>query len=218
MSLFNFLIIILLFLFCFDVVRKIYLKPEEQNIIDKNLIKHKTEKKINNIKKSKENKDNIIENEDEDSDEFSIKNKKIKILIIYDNYSHEKDFLSLKYKIEQNYNYIHIESAKYPLPPNKEFFIKFTYITQIITCLLLLFPKYLKKGIPFLSNDTFSFIEKYNLILIFSNFFLHYILNKYISKSGAFEIIFKDKKIFSKLESGKLPEEDDLINLINNLL
>ena len=112
--------------------------------------------------------------------------------------SHEKDFLHIKKQIENKYNNIDIKGEEFPLPKNKRYFINFTYITQIFTCLLLLFPKYLKLGIPFLSDNTFQFIEKYNFLLIIGNFLIHLILNQHIAITGAFEIFFNNSKIYSK--------------------
>ena len=100
---------------------------------------------------------------------------------------------------------------------DKRYFINFTYLTQIGTSLLLFFPKYLKFAIPLLSTNVLEFIEKYNIILILGNFLGHLILNYYISKTGAFEIMINNKKIFSKLETNTLPNINKLNHILKNI-
>ena len=205
MSSLNFLIRILLILFVIDVVKKIFFKPKENK-----QLKNITEpKKISN-----QNEIQFESDEDEFSSEQIRENTKTELIIKYDKYTHEKDFILLKNKIEKEFNKIKVKGEEFPLPLNRKYFINFTYITQIGTCLLLFFPKYLKIALPFLSNNAIEFVEKYNLVLIFGNFLAHFILNKHISRTGAFEIMLNDKKIYSKLEMQTLPD----INNLNNIL
>ena len=206
MSSLNVLIRILIFLFVIDFIKKIYFKPKE-----------KLSKENKNISNKKD-----VKYETEEEDEFTNDNdiintnSKIELIVKYDKYSYEKDFSLLKNKIEKENNKINIKGEDYPLPLNIKYFINFTYITQIATCLLLFFPKYLKIGFPFLSNNSIEFIEKYNLLLIFGNFFAHFILNKHMSKTGAFEIILNNKNIYSKLETKILPDVNKLKIMILN--
>ena len=206
MSSLNVLIRILIFLFVIDFIKKIYFKPKE-----------KLSKENKNISNKKD-----VKYETEEEDEFTNDNdiintnSKIELIVKYDKYSYEKDFSLLKNKIEKENNKINIKGEDYPLPLNIKYFINFTYITQIATCLLLFFPKYLKIGFPFLSNNSIEFIEKYNLLLIFGNFFAHFILNKHMSKTGAFEIILNNKHIYSKLETKILPDVNKLKIMILN--
>ena len=210
MSSFDFLIRILLFLFVVDVIKKYYFKPHE-NKLSKLL---KENKNVSNKKGSKYE----IEEEEVFSNDNNIlnKNSKIELIIKYDKYSHENDFSLFKNLIEKEISEIKIRGEEFPLPLNIKYFINFTYITQIATCLLLFFPKYLKIGFPFLSNNSIEFIEKYNLLLIFGNFFAHFILNKHMSKTGAFEIILNNKHIYSKLETKILPDVNKLKIMILN--
>ena len=205
MSIEKFLINLFIFLFIIDVLRKFYFNPKSE------------------IKKSLNNDIalNEAQFEKEEDNEFITdginENKKMEIIIEYDKYLHEKDFILLKNKIENEFNNIYIKGEKYPLPKNKRYFINFTYITQIFTGLLLLFPKYLKMGLPILSNDSIEFIAKYNYILIIGNFIFHFILNKHISQTGAFEILFNNKKLYSKLEMNILPNINKLKNILKKI-
>ena len=206
MSLEKFLINLLLFLFIIDVFRKLYFDKKL-----KKTEKSSTDNPIINEKHIDKEEDNEFEND------YRHNNKKIEIIIKYDKILHEKDFILLKNRIENEYNNINIKGEIYPLPKNKRYFINFTYITQIFTCLFLLCPKYLKMGLPILSDETIEFIAKYNYILIIGNFILHFILNKQISQTGAFELFFNDKKIYSKLEMKNLPNINKLKNILKKI-
>ena len=239
------LIQLLLILFAFDVVRKIYFKPKELNS-NLNNNNNKITKKSNHIEKNSK-KEILNENQQkyniyEDDDEFVIsknseknnekkedvvqedkniidkKEKKKKILIInYDKYLYKKNFFQLKNEIENNYTNVVVKGEEYPLPENKKFFSKFTYITQIGVSLLLIFTKALKQGLPFLSDNTIKIIDYYKWPIMLCNFFIHFWLNRYLGTTGAFEIIYKNKLIYSKLETHSLPNHIDLKKIIKNL-
>ena len=186
------LIQLLLILFVFDIVRKIYIKPKDLkkdttiNKNDNNPLNKKIKDK-NKIEKSniKEISKTTIENEIYEDDEFVYakkpekgddekkeskneemekqekeerekienKEKKKKILKInYDKYLYQKNFEKIKKEIENNYTNIFVEGEEYPLPDNKKFFSRFTYITQIGVSFLLVFTKSLKQGLPFISG------------------------------------------------------------------
>ena len=212
MSIIKILYILLIFLFIIDVLNKYFSKPKaienKESPSNKNEITENT---------NKNDKQNDIEDDFEYANDDINRNKKIEIIIKYDKYMHQKDFRLLKNKIENEYNNINIKGEEYLLPKNKRYFINFTYITQIFTCLLLLYPKYLKMGLPFLSNDSVETITKYNYLIIICNFILHFLLNRHISQTGAFEILFNDKKIYSKLEMKNLPDINKLKNILNKI-
>jgi len=251
------LIQLLLILFVFDIVRKIYIKPKnikkdstinnkDTNPLNKKIkIKNKIEK--NNIKEisqtitekeiyeddefvyakkpekrdveEKESKNENKEKQEMEEREKNInKGKKKKILKInYDKYLYQKNFEKIKNEIENNYTNIFIEGEEYPLPDNKKFFSKFTYITQIGVSFLLVFTKSLKQGLPFIPDTTIQTIDEYKWFIMLGNFLIHFWLNRYLSTTGAFEIIFNKKILYSKLETHSLPKLLDLKKIIKNL-
>lgn len=231
------LIHLLLILFGFDIIRKFFFK---QNDISKNSSSLKKESRYQKDeilqKKDLLNKENNkYLNED---DEFAIDKKSdivnkqngeeivekdnskmiIKILTIkYDKYLYEKNFIKLKNEIENNFTNIFVDGKEYPVPENKKYFSKFTYITQIGVSLLLFFSKGLKLGLPFLSDNTIKILEDYKWFIILGNFVIHFWLNKFLLTTGAFEIIYKNKIIYSKLENHTLPNQIDLKKIIKIL-
>jgi selT/selW/selH-like putative selenoprotein len=231
------LIQLLLILFVFDIIRKIYFLPKEINNKDNNNSKiynnnqlDKKSKKELSIKKGNEDKDEDKDNEEKNNNENNNeKNKEIisengkksknkkSLLIYYDKFLYDKKFFKLKDEIENNYTNIMVEGVEYPLPESKKFFLKFSYIIQIGLSLLIIFTKSLKLGLPFLSDNAIKIIEEYKWIIIISNFVIHFWLNKYLKATGAFEIMHNNNLLYSKLEKHILPNESDLKKIIKNI-
>ena len=170
-------------------------KEEKENEEEKE--KEKKEKK----KKKKKNK----EEDDEDEEE----NKQV-LTIIYDKRSFAKYYETLKNEIMGNFTNFDVEEKEYPLPPNKKFFSKITFFTQMGISLLIFSGQKLKEKLTMIPGSIFDAIEKNKWFVVISNFLFHQWLNKNLSTTGAFEIYFKDKLIFSKLSSNKLPKERDI--------
>lgn len=226
------LIHLLLILFVFDIIRKFFFKP---NDISKNQGSYKKEEIP--LKKDLLNKENIkdlyeddeefvvdkksyISNEENDKEIEKKDNSKIKIKILtikYDKYLYEKNYIKLKNEIENNFTNIIVDGKEYPVPDNKKLLSKFTLITQIGVFLSLFFSKSLKLGLPFLSDNVIKTIEDYKWFIILGNFILNYWLNKNLLSTGAFEIIYKNKLIYSKLEKHTLPKQKDLEKIIKSL-
>ena len=245
------LIQLLLILFVFDIVRKIYIKPKDikkDTIVSKNNnnpLNKKIKENIKEISKTtikkeiyeddefvyakkpdkkpekrddeeKESKNEKQEKQEKDEREkIENKRKKQKILKIkYDKYLYQKNFEKIKRDIENNYTNIFVEGEEYPLPDNKKFFSRFTYITQIGVSFLLVFTKSLKQGLPFIPDSTIKTIDEYKWFIMLGNFLIHFWLNRYLSTSGAFEIIFNRKLLYSKLETHSLPQNLDLKKIV----
>lgn len=222
------LINLLFILFAFDIIRKFFFKPKDinsknnPNFQKNNVAKNKTLKKLDIEDNDDEfvtgKKSEKLEQNEKEEELIKKSKKKKKILTIkYDKYLYEKKFNELKYDIENNYTNVYVDGIEYPVPENKKYFSKFTYIIQIGVSLLLIFTKYLKIGMPFLSDDVIKIIEDYKWLIILFNFILHFWLNKFLLTSGAFEIIYNDKILYSKLEVHTLPKKIDLEKIIKIL-
>ena len=177
-------------------------KEEKENEEEKE--KEKKDKK----KKKKKNK----EEDDEDEEE----NKQV-LTIIYDKRSFAKYYETLKNEIMGNFTNFDVEEKEYPLPPNKKFFSKITFFTQMGISLLIFSGQKLKEKLTMIPSSIFDAIEKNKWFVVISNFLFHQWLNKYLSTTGAFEIYFKDKIIYSKLSRNKLPKERDIHSEIKKI-
>jgi selT/selW/selH-like putative selenoprotein len=180
-----------------------------------------------NKKKSKKTSN---ENEEEKEKEKKKKKKKIKndddedeeddrevITIIYDQKSFGQYYETLKNEIMGNFTNIDVEGKNYPLPSGKQFLSKFTFVSQMGISLLVFTGQKLKDTITVVPPSVFDGIEKNKWFLLIGNFFFHQWLNRNLATTGAFEIYYKDKIIFSKLASNKLPKEREIHSEIKKI-
>ena len=163
--------------------------------------KEKEKEKKDKKKKKKKNKD---EADDEEEEEKEV------LTIIYDKKSFGKYYETLKNEIMGNFTNFDIVDQEYPLPANKKFFSKITFFTQMGVSLLIFSGQKLKDKITIIPSAVFDGIEKNKWFVMIGNFLLHQWLNKNLSTTGAFEIYYKDRIIFSKLATNKLPKEADI--------
>lgn len=167
----------------------------------------KQEKKV---KKNKKKKNEDEDYEDEEPKEF--------LTIHYDKKSFQKYYDNLKNQIMGNFTYLDVEGREYPLPPFKKFFSKFTFFTQISVSFLILGGQKYKDKLTMIPPGVFDALEKNKWVVMIGNFLLHQWLNRYLSSTGAFEVYYKDKLIFSKLASNRLPSELDLHRQLKKLV
>lgn len=173
---------------------------DESEEIQKETIKEKKAEK--KVKKNKKKKNDDEDYEDDEPKEF--------LTIHYDKKSFQKYYDNLKIQIMGNFTYLDVEGKEYPLPPFKKFFSKFTFFTQISVSFLIFGGQKYKDKLTMIPPGVFDALEKNKWFVMIGNFLLHQWLNRYLSSTGAFEVYYKDKLIFSKLESNRLPSELDL--------
>ncbi len=178
-------------------------EPQEETKEEK-----KAAKKVNKNKKKK--------NDDDDEEEEEV--NKETLSIIYDKKSFQKYYDNLKKQIMGNFTYLDVEDREYPLPPFKKFFSKFTFFTQIGVSFLIFGGQKYKDKLTMIPPGVFDALEKNKWVVMIGNFLLHQWLNRFLSSTGAFEVYFKDKLIFSKLGSNRLPSELDLHRQLKKLI
>ena len=176
-------------------------KSKKKDDKEKEDEKEKEKEKKDKKKKKKKNKD---EADDEEEEEKEV------LTIIYDKKSFGKYYETLKNEIMGNFTNFDIVDQEYPLPANKKFFSKITFFTQMGVSLLIFSGQKLKDKLTIIPSAVFDGIEKNKWFVMIGNFLLHQWLNKNLSTTGAFEIYYKDRIIFSKLATNKLPKETDI--------
>ena len=176
-------------------------KSKKKDDQEKEDEKEKEKEKKDKKKKKKKNKD---EADDEEEEEKEV------LTIIYDKKSFGKYYETLKNEIMGNFTNFDIVDQEYPLPANKKFFSKITFFTQMGVSLLIFSGQKLKDKLTIIPSAVFDGIEKNKWFVMIGNFLLHQWLNKNLSTTGAFEIYYKDRIIFSKLATNKLPKEADI--------
>ena len=176
-------------------------KSKKKDDKEKEDEKEKEKEKKDKKKKKKKNKDEADDDEEEEKEVFTI---------IYDKKSFGKYYETLKKEIMGNFTNFDIVDQEYPLPANKKFFSKITFFTQMGVSLLIFSGQKLKDKLTIIPSAVFDGIEKNKWFVMIGNFLLHQWLNKNLSTTGAFEIYYKDRIIFSKLATNKLPKEADI--------
>ena len=207
---------------------------DDDNFVDKNKKKPKkkstnetqtddeddskeTQKEAKEEKKVKKNKNKKKKNDDDDEDYEEEEPKEI-LSIHYDKKSFQKYYDNLKNQIMGNFTYLDVEGKEYPLPPFKKFFSKFTFFTQISVSFLIFGGQKYKDKLTMIPPGVFDMLEKNKWVVMIGNFLFHQWLNRYLSSTGAFEVYYKDKLIFSKLASNRLPSELDLHRQLKKLV
>jgi len=125
----------------------------------------------------------------------------------------ERNFLFIKHFLEAEFPGIHVDGGNYPTPPIIELLMMFMKGTQLFAMGLIIFGDGLWTNIlRFRSVPTFYYKVKENyfvsFVLVF--FVIPRVLKKY-EKTGAFEMILDGVTVYSKWETGRIPNEVDLL-------
>jgi selT/selW/selH-like putative selenoprotein len=125
----------------------------------------------------------------------------------------QRNFVDAKRYLEGEFPGIHVDGENYPIPPLIELLLKVLQGVQLLAMALIVFGDGVWTNILRLrSVPSFYYkIKEYSFqvgILIF--FVLPQILNKYII-TGAFEMVLDGVTVYSKLETGRMPNAVDLV-------
>ena len=197
-----------------DVEIDTSLDEDDDDFADTNKKKSKKTSNENEEEKEKEKKKKKkkIKNDDDEDEE----NREV-ITIIYDKKSFGKYYETLKNEIMGNFTNIDVEGKDYPLPSSKQFLSKFTFFSQMGISILVFTGQKLKDSLTMVPPAVFDGIEKNKWFVLIGNFFFHQWLNNNLSTTGAFEIYYKDKIIFSKLATNQIPRERDIHKAIKKI-
>ena len=206
-----------------DVEIDTSLDEDEDNFVDvnkkksKKLKKNDTEEEIEEEteKKEKKSKKKHQIEEDEDEDEGD---ERQRLSIVYDKKSYNKYCENLKNQIMGNFTSIDIDEKEYPLPQFKSFFSKFTFVSQMGINLFIFSGSKIKDKLTMIPSNVFDFVEKNKWIIMIGNFLGHQCLNKFLSTTGAFEVYYNNRLIFSKLSTNRLPSEADLHRILRKYI
>ena len=207
-----------------DVEIDTSLDEDDDNYVDVNKKKTKKSKKIEKEeeinedkaekkeKKEKKSKKKRKIEEYDDEDEYEERGV---LSIEYDKKSFQKYCEKLKNEIMGNFTSLDVEEKEYPLPSGKQFFSKFTFFTQMGINLFIFSSSKFKEKLTMIPNNVFDIVEKNKWVIMIGNFLGHQWLNKFLSTSGAFEVYYNSRLIFSKLSSNRLPSEADIHKIIH---
>ena len=196
---------------------------EDDDFADNKKSKKKKEKEIEEEEEKEKEKEGKKEKnkkkktkKEDDEDEEIIDTKEI-LTIIYDKKSFGRYYENLKKEIMGNFTEFELEEKEYPLPQPKKFLSKITFFTQMGVSLLTFSGQKIRDKLTMIPPSFFDALEKNKWFIMIGNFLFHQWLNKYLSTTGAFEIYYKDKLLYSKLSSNRLPREKDIHNEIKKI-
>lgn len=177
-------------------------------------------------KKTKKIKKEIIEENDNDDDEFEDKIPKKKIKSVNDeiqlhiqicqSWSHKGYFNQIKQYFESRYRNIIVIPEEYPLSPMRKMLSYLLTFIQMSTIVIIISSQFLKPYLTgFLSIQTLDWIEENKMTIGFGAFFAGNMLGNIISNTGAFEIFVGNKRIWSAIENqGKIPQIESIEAMI----
>lgn len=170
--------------------------------------------------KLKHNEEDDEEEEEEIEEEKPVKSKKKKtkkkngkkktITISYCKTTHQKYFDQFKLEMMGNYTNYEFVGVEHPVSPQKQFFSKFTFFSQIGVSILIFSGVKAKQYLPFIPEAIFDQIEKNKWMVMIGNYFLHSYLKGYLSSSYAFEVSIDGISLWSKLATNTLPKVGDI--------
>jgi selT/selW/selH-like putative selenoprotein len=134
-----------------------------------------------------------------------------------------QSFLSVKKFLEQKFPDLadgRVTGGNHPTPPIVELLLKVLSCVQFLGMALIIFgdrvwTSFLRfRQVPLWYYDT---VKRYPIPLgVLFFFVLPKFLNRYVA-TGAFEILVDGKLVYSKLESGQMPNPGDIITIFENL-
>ncbi len=125
----------------------------------------------------------------------------------------QREFLGAKSFLEDEFPGLSVEGENYPIPPIIELLRMVLQGVQLLAVALIIFGDgFWTSVLRFRSVPAFYYkIKEYafhSFVLIF--FILPKLMNKYVT-TGAFEMILDGVTVYSKLETGRMPNAGDLV-------
>jgi selT/selW/selH-like putative selenoprotein len=120
----------------------------------------------------------------------------------------------MKNYFTNNFSNVEVTGEQYPLSPMKKMFSNMIMAIQIAIVGIIVAPDFVKSKVTFIPGEIVDLISQNKIIAGVGAFFGGNIINSIISNSGALEIFYNDKLIWSKLQSGNVPNVQGLVQLI----
>ena len=118
--------------------------------------------------------------------------------------------------MEKNFKNVIVKGEEYPLHFIRKILSYVVTITQISVFTTMILGESIKPFlINFIPNYLIDWIIENKLLSLVISFFAGNILQSSISNTGAFEIFYNGNQIWSKLQTGNVPNINQLIMLLN---
>jgi selT/selW/selH-like putative selenoprotein len=119
-----------------------------------------------------------------------------------------------KRSLESRYPQVEVLGARHPVPVVYQIIASFASQAQMFAMAALFFGETVCGWLKMQAPDLLKQAQE-NRMMTFGVIFLTNSMAQGLVNTGAFEISFQDKLVFSKLQEGRLPEVNELIQLLS---
>lgn len=139
----------------------------------------------------------------------------IKFLYCY-SWGYRKVFEQYSHVLNEKFPHFSVEGDNYPPPPMRQLFAQGLGILKIIIIAMVVLGQ---NPFPHLNIDTpsiFTWAVENKLYACLMIFFVSNAIEGQLISTGAFEISFNDVPVWSKLETGRIPNAGEMFQIIEN--
>ena len=116
--------------------------------------------------------------------------------------------------MEKNFKNVIVNGEEYPLSQTRKFLSYSVMAIQFLIFTLLILCNFKNIINSILPNNLIDWIGENKLRTFFLTFILGNFIQNQIYNTGAFEIFYNGKQIWSKLDTGDVPNINDLIQML----
>jgi len=136
--------------------------------------------------------------------------------LVCNSWGYKQAFEQYAQMIQQRYSGVKIEGGNYPPPMFNQ------YMAQLISLLKFVAIACIVSGVnPFVklnyeTPSVFTWAQENKIYACMMLFFICNALESSFISTGAFEILLNEKTIWSKLQSGRVPRPEELLEIIDS--
>jgi len=139
----------------------------------------------------------------------------IKFLVCH-SWGYKQAFEEYAKIIQQRYSEVKIEGGNYPPPTMSKYIATIISLFKFSIIFLLISGRdpFQLMGTP--TPEYYQWAKENKVYACFMLFFVGNAIETQLTSTGAFEILLNDNVIWSKINSGRVPRVDELMNIIDN--
>lgn len=122
------------------------------------------------------------------------------------------------YAIQQKYPDLHIEGDNYPPSASKALLAQVLGIIKIILIILIVLGQNPFSWLQMETPSLFNWALQNKIYACMMLFFVGNAIESQLISTGAFEVVFNDVPVWSKLETGRIPSPQEMFQIIDNHL
>jgi len=131
--------------------------------------------------------------------------------------SYKNNFQEIKEFIQTNFPDLEVIGGEYPPPTLNKLLSRFCSGLQIAFFILMIAGEKIFHNLGIPESRIFQLLKEKKMMVLFFIFVLGNSLSNYFWSSGAFEIMFRDNLVFSKLRMGNMPDISEILERIKEI-